>query len=332
MGPCSRPGRRHAGIRRWPLLIRLGCIALAPTALVAQTITPHSPVPAGGYTEAGATGLSWTIGQPVSATLAAPGKLITAGVQQPERSYSILHITVLLDGPYHEGTGLMHDSLRTRGLLPGTEPYSAMDMASSWIPIGIAFDPAALGSEGPDAIVDWVYVELRGADDPTATITARAALLQRDGDVVEGDGTTLLRMDVPAGGYHVAVHHRNHLSVMTRDPVLLNGGTVTIDLTDGTTPMHGTEAQHLRDGRQLLWAGDVNKDGQVRYTGMQNDRDPILLTIGGSVPTGTVQAYGNEDVNLDGRVKYTGEHNDRDPILRSVGGNLPTAIRRQQLP
>ena len=38
-----------------------------------------------------------------------------------------------------------------------------------------------------------------------------------------------------------------------------------------------------------------------------NDRDAILLRIGGSVATAIVTGYYPEDVNLDGEVKYTAQ-------------------------
>jgi len=38
------------------------------------------------------------------------------------------------------------------------------------------------------------------------------------------------------------------------------------------------------------------------------------------------------DVNLDGVVRYVGVNNDRDPILQNVGGTVPTSTRAQQLP
>jgi hypothetical protein len=51
---------------------------------------------------------------------------------------------------------------------------------------------------------------------------------------------------------------------------------------------------------------DVNRDGMVKYVGANNDRDPILQAIGGTVPTGTLSGqYRSEDLNLDGVVKYS---------------------------
>ena len=82
----------------------------------------------------------------------------------------------------------------------------------------------------------------------------------------------------------------------------------------------------------MLWAGDVTGDGTIKYVGEDNDRDPILQAIGGSVPTNTSSGYVPEDVNLDGVVKYVGEDNDRDPILQTIGGSVPTNTRTQQVP
>ncbi|MBK6832062.1 MAG: hypothetical protein IPG92_15620 [Flavobacteriales bacterium] len=50
-------------------------------------------------------------------------------------------------------------------------------------------------------------------------------------------------------------------------------------------------------------------------------------------PTNVVfNVYATEDVNLDSDVKYTGPFNDRDPILVNIGGTVPTAQRFEQLP
>jgi hypothetical protein len=37
-------------------------------------------------------------------------------------------------------------------------------------------------------------------------------------------------------------------------------------------------------------------------------------------------------VNLDGVVRYVGAANDRDPILQTIGGTVPTNVRTEQLP
>ena len=82
----------------------------------------------------------------------------------------------------------------------------------------------------------------------------------------------------------------------------------------------------------LLWAGNALMDGQVKYTGSANDRVPILVGVGSTVPTNTVAGYQPIDVNLDGLVKYTGTANDRDPILVNVGGTTPNNVITEQIP
>ena len=105
-----------------------------------------------------------------------------------------------------------------------------------------------------------------------------------------------------------------------------------MDLTAVSTPTYGIGARKDLDGILVLWAGDVNSDGEAKYSGNANDRDPVLSFIGGTVPTNTATGYRTEDVNMDGTVKYTGTSNDRDMILQTIGGTIPTNTRPAQMP
>ena len=58
----------------------------------------------------------------------------------------------------------------------------------------------------------------------------------------------------------------------------------------------------------------------------------LLTTVGSTTPNATVNGYSTRDVNLNGQVKYTGSANDRDPILINVGSTTPNATRSAQLP
>ena len=246
----------------------------------------------------------------------------------------LLDLHAVLEGPYDATTGLMDDDLRTLPDFPLMEPFSALGYLHQGGG-GETVDQQVLGVTGPDAIVDWVLVELRDANDPTTVLTSQSALLQRDGDVVATDGVSTLPLPLPEGNYHVAMRHRNHLGCMTAGPVLLGYTPTTIDLAAAGTLMYGSDARNSVTGTfpaEALWAGDVSFDGVVKYTGVANDRDPILLSIGGVVPTGTTTGYSAADVDLNGVVKYTGAGNDRDRLLQSVGGVVPTATRAEQLP
>ncbi|MBK6541577.1 MAG: hypothetical protein IPG10_09940 [Flavobacteriales bacterium] len=317
---------------RSPLLLAVLLFSATGHVALGQSLGTRAVVPAGGAGEGGGTSLGWSLGQPASATYAGGGAVVTAGVQQPEGILLTLNISALLDGPYVPAASLMHDSLRTRGLLPANEPFTALGHPPVGLQNGSALGASALLHTGPNAVVDWVFLELRGADDNGRIDAARAAVVQRDGDVVDMDGLSPVRIAALPGNYHIALLHRNHLPVMTLAPVALGGGPNTLDLTDGSTALHVPDAQRVRSGVRLLWVGDVNHNGAVKYAGSNNDRDPILIAVGGTVPTATVNGYLPTDVNLDGRVRYAGSANDRDPVLQTIGGNVPTAVRAQPLP
>jgi hypothetical protein len=163
-------------------------------------------------------------------------------------------------------------------------------------------------------------------------IARRAALLQRDGDVVDLDGTSTLAVPVGPGTYHVAVRHRNHLGAMTAAGVALSTTPAVVDFRPTSAATWGTSAQRNMGSFLALWNGDCHRDGILGYTGADNDRDPILVTVGGSTPNNTAAGYLQADVNLNGAVSYTGTNNDRDAVLVNVGSATPNNQRAEQLP
>jgi hypothetical protein len=242
-----------------------------------------------------------------------------------------VQVRMILAGPYDAASGLMHDDLRANGLLPHTEPYTAMGYAD--VGVDGAVPDTTWTITRQNAVVDWVLVELRDANDPTVVVARRAALLQRDGDIVGADGYNHLLFNVAAGQYYIAVRHRNHLAAMTASAVTVDASTAVVDFTLQNTATYGTAGQDaLSYGRMGLWAGNAVVDGVIKYTGAGNDRDAILSHIGGTEPTATVTGYYSEDVNMDGTVKYTGANNDRDAIVVTLGGLSPNAVRNEQLP
>ena len=243
----------------------------------------------------------------------------------------LVAVKAFLEGPYNPATGLMRDGLRAMGLVPTTEPYGGL----GYVHVGgggATTPPVVLATSGPDAIVDWVVLELRDKNDNTSVLHSRSALLQADGDVVDMDGSSPVDFPLGPDDYYIALRHRNHLAVMTQNSLNLSGSSTVIDLTDGSTATYGTSAQQVVASVYVLWAGDVTFDGDIKYTGAGNDRDPILQAIGGSLATNTVSGYLPSDLNMDGTVKYTGAGNDRDVILVNIGGTVATNVRTDQLP
>ena len=234
-----------------------------------------------------------------------------------------INIKVFLQGAaLNPNTGeesLMRDDLRVAGYIPTTSPYTD----------GLSCNSAVFNSTGDNAIVDWVWLELRDSADNTSVIVSRSALLQRDGDVVHTDGVSPIYFSASAANYYVVVNHRNHLGVMTDGTVTLSQSATTVDYTDGSVTTYGNNAQTTYDmpaGVSAMWAGDANEDGNINLIGSPNDgntirdvilNDPINLPI--QFYGFNVTGYNYADVNLSGGTQIIGSNNDanlvRDNIL-----------------
>ena len=301
--------------------------------LSAQSVGP-TVVGSGGSsaTLPGGQRMSFTIGEAVIGTGSVAGGRMTQGMQQADPLMVKVNIAALLEGPYNSGTGLMGDGLRSGGWLPLAEPYTALGFTQVSGGGGETTTAPVLAVSGNNAIVDWIFLELRDGANNTLVKATRSALVQRDGDIVDVDGTSPVRFATAPGNYFIRVRHRNHLSALTLNSVALNRTPVTVNLKNGSTPTYGTAAQKTISGSQALWAGDTRGNGDLKYTGSNNDRDPILVKVGSTTPNNTVAGYWREDVNMDALVKYTGSTNDRDPILVNVGSTTPNNVRTQQIP
>ena len=246
--------------------------------------------------------------------------------------YVYVPVRTFLQGPFDIDSEMMHDDLRVQGLIPLTEPFTALGFEHAGEGGGETIDANILQATGINAVVDWVLLELRTGTAANTVVETRSCLLLRGGTVVDKDGSSTPRITAPPGNYHIVLRHRNHLGVMTAQPITLGGSQVTIDLSDPIVPLYGTDAMATIGGVRAQWAGNTEADNELRYTGANNDRDPILQQIGGIVPTAIVNGYFSTDANMDGNAKYTGLENDRDIVLTNIGGVVPTAVRVEQVP
>jgi hypothetical protein len=240
----------------------------------------------------------------------------------------------LLGGVYDSNTSLMTDNLRVDSLLPIFNPYDelgfakASDMALE-TPIEWVFD-----FTGKRALTDWVWLELRSSTDSTQILSTRSALIRRDGNIVDMDGASPVGFsNVRPGNYYIALRHRNHLGVMTAAPLALNSITSTlVDFTSPSTATWGNNAERNLNGVMVMWAGDVNGDGVIKYNGANNDKNALLSKVGLTNPNDVLSLYDREDVNLHGKVRYNGAANDKNAILNSVGLTTPNNVIIEQIP
>jgi YXYXY domain-containing protein len=192
-----------------------------------------------------------------------------------------------------------------------------------------------------DNIVDWIFLELRNAAQGNSILQTRSALIQRDGDIVDVDGKSAVTFNnVPSGNYTVAIRHRNHLGIST-DPATytpsLDEKNSTLALVDfaSTSKIYGGSAAYevSSDGKNVLWAGNANMNHVVRFSGIQNDKDYILLSTLQSNPDLVLpNVYSPSDVNMDGRVIFNGLSNDKDFIFTTVLQRSAIQVRTQSLP
>lgn len=240
---------------------------------------------------------------------------------------------------------LMRDDLRASGLLPTTSPFAdAISIISDVFNLG---GISGIGTT-ENNIVDWVWVELRDANDNTSVITGKSALLQRDGDIVDIDGLSSLAFEVPGTNYYVAVKHRNHLGIITSTPIALSRITTNLNFSDASNPVtFGMNAQTnsgMPSNTLAMWAGNVNGDSTLQYTGANPDSPNILslvLNAAGNflnLSTYSVNGYHSSDINMDGNTQYTGTEPDTPIILQNALNhsgnflNLSTFSIEEQLP
>ena len=256
-----------------------------------------------------------------------------------------LNAKVLLQAAFRDmdaGTGfisgtVMRDTLRAleaddgfQGkFLPHSEPYSGQFGFGQGE--SIANPASTLADHGVDSIVDWIFLELRDATSPATILATRAALLQRDGDIVDVDGLSSVLFDCAMpGNYYVVVRHRNHLGIQTASPVNLAATGNTLDFTDPSIDLwhndvayDGYEAAAL-NGRSVLWGGNANGDGSIIYAAAESDSEAVNSAVLGATTNvlGSrgyrYPGYHGEDIDMDGQVIADGSSNDHALVLVNV--------------
>ncbi|WP_421794813.1 cadherin domain-containing protein [Haliscomenobacter sp.] len=234
--------------------------------------------------------------------------------------------------------GVMRDDLRANGYVPLNDPYTLSGnprFAHAGSGAAASTTNLVLNTDAgtPDAIVDWVFVELRSSSNSSVVLETRAALLQRDGDVVSPtDGDSPLEFTNMAGtSFFVSIKHRNHLGVMTASAQTLTVGGTVVDFTTMSNANVFNNAGY--DGAEMitigavkaLWAGNANADVKVKYQGPSNDNATILsqvLThpsnVSGTYNFDLALGYFSGDINMDGKVKYQGSGNDPAFIFANI--------------
>lgn len=173
----------------------------------------------------------------------------------------LLNVKVFLEGPFNESdmkTGLTEK-------IPLAQPYSG----PPW-----NYEGTESVTEIPPDVVDWVLIELRDAPEanfalPETGIARQAAFLLNDGSVVGLDGSSVLSFNHSSiQSFFVIVWHRNHLGIISAEPLLNTSGIFNYDFTSAAEKIHGGEngCSALDNYFWGMIAGDSNSDGLIDET------------------------------------------------------------------
>lgn len=257
-------------------------LLLVPIFGTAQVIEKFSIDSGGASSTAGGIEILYTIGEVNVQEVAIGSIQVSEGFINPLNLSISVNPKVFLQGPYMSpiSGGLMNDDLRTT--LSTTSPY----------PDGLVCNGSVFTVTGSEAIVDWVLIELRDSVDRTIIIESRSALLQRDGDVVDVDGSSGVSFTSSAGNYYVLVNHRNHLGILSANPIAVSG-TTAVDLSDDPSAVFGgTNAVVDMSGIYAAFSGDFDGNGQIQ----NSDASGVLLLLGSS-------GYSPADMDMNGQVQ-----------------------------
>jgi hypothetical protein len=183
---------------------------------------------------------------------------------------------MLLQGSYAANAHTMSTSLSTN--IPLTSRYAA-DLNTT--------------TNVPFSAVDWILVQAR----PSASLVntfSRSVFLLNGGQIVEKTGNTNVIIEVPPmTTNYLVISHRNHLAVMSAQPLIFTNQTFTYDFTTGREKYYGgtNACVELEPGVWGMIAGDADGDGKITPT----DRKIVEQQRG---KTGYLQG----DLNLDGKV------------------------------
>ena len=194
-----------------------------------------------------------------------------------------VNLRSFLEGPYNDDA--MLNDLSDQNLIPLTQPY----YDTPWNYPG---DESV--SEIPNEVVDWVLLEIRSGIEISSIVARRAAFLVIDGTIKDLNGEPTVEFpEVSSGHYYVVVHHRNHLSIMTKDPIYLSESFELYDFTTSLDKAYGNQPmKQLAGGKFGLYAADGNANGNINRADNKN----IWRKQNGSV------GYKSGDYDMNGGV------------------------------
>jgi hypothetical protein len=201
-----------------------------------------------------------------------------------------LGLKAFLEGAFENTEMTTH--LKDLNLIPLSQPYNT----SPW-----NYEGLETVATIPADVVDWVLIDLRETTGDATTATAdksiakRAAFILKDGSIKDIDGTNNLEFDVSVtSNLFVVIYHRNHLAIISANPLGIFNGMSNYNFTTGEFQALGGSAGHkqLTTGIWGMMAGNANGDGIINDADKQNYWNPNAGTRG----------YISSDFSMDSQI------------------------------
>ncbi|MBN3035068.1 MAG: lamin tail domain-containing protein, partial [Bacteroidales bacterium] len=172
-----------------------------------------------------------------------------------------VNIKAYLEGPFN-GTS-MNTFLNVYGYIPLSQPFNT----APWNYNGTEAVAAIPGMD----VIDWVLVELRDAPDAASAgsgtmIARQAAFILSDGTIVGLDGSSIPAFtQTVSQNLFTVIWHRNHLAVMSANPLIPSGSIYSYDFTTASGQAYMGPIAHKEIGPGIwgMVSGDGNSDGQI---------------------------------------------------------------------
>ncbi len=255
-----------------------------PTASAGADVTANCTNPSTTLTATGGISYLWNTGQTIASINVAPivtstYSVTVTGNNGCSASDDVL-VTVKLCGPtinakvflnnVDVNTLLMVNYISTLANFPLNDPYSSAPLNADFVHVNnsviASISPVTLAISGNNGVVDWVFLELRtGISGATSVVHTKAAILQKDGDIVSTDGVSPVNFpNVPVGNYYIVVRHRNSLGFRTLNTFALSGTPSTLDFTNNSIPLYGTHPVSILSATlSIMKSGDADTDGSI---------------------------------------------------------------------
>jgi hypothetical protein len=214
--------------------------------------------------------------------------IVDMGAYEYQNSNALhVNLKAFLEGSFN---GInMNAGLTGLGDFPQSQPYNA----SPWFYTGTE-NVAAI----PAGVVDWILVELRDAVSaasatPATMIARQAAFLMSDGNIRSLDGTSNQQFDnlTIQHSLFAVIYHRNHLAIMSANPLTESGGVYSYDFTSGTGQAYNGGQKEIAPGVWGMNAGDADASSSIDGT----DKSAIWNVQAGK------SGYRSGDLNLNGQ-------------------------------